>query len=310
MTPSLTAIVCTHNRASYLAAAVASLAAQRELGAGNLEIIVVDNASTDDTPRVIAELQRQVPCLRSVEEPSLGLSRARNAGWRSAGAGVVAYIDDDAIAAPTWARRILDLFATRPRPACAGGPVRALWEGRRPAWLSDAVSECFTHVDWGSDRSALTPAQWLAGCNVAFARDALADAGGFPAELGRVGASLLSMEDVAVQRTLRRRGLPVLYDPQIVVEHRILRERLNPAWVERRVYWNGVSTALLQRLEIEPSPAARLRAAAAMAGRLMSSPALLLELGRRSSDAARFERRCKALGRLGFVRGMLGPKPA
>lgn len=309
MSPSLTAIVCTHNRALYLVAAVSSLAAQRHVAAGELEILVVDNASTDETPRLLRELRGELAELRSIEEPQLGLSRARNAGWRNASAPVVAYIDDDAVASPTWARRIIDLFAGETRPACAGGPVRALWEAGRPQWISAAVSECFTHVEWGGERTTLAAGQWLAGCNVAFTRDALASAGGFPTSLGRVGASLLSMEDVAVQRAIRRLGLPLVYDPEIAVEHRILPDRLAPDWVERRVYWNGVSMALLQRMETSPSLVSRLRAAASMIGRMAGSPAGLAHLLRRSDDAARFERRCTALGRIGFVRGMLGRAP-
>jgi glycosyltransferase involved in cell wall biosynthesis len=52
----VTAVVCTHNRGALLAACLRSLARQ-ELAAGAHEILVVDNASTDDTPGVIDDMR-------------------------------------------------------------------------------------------------------------------------------------------------------------------------------------------------------------------------------------------------------------
>ncbi len=306
MTPRLSAIVCTHNRASYLESAILSLTHQQGLESDDLEIVVVNNASTDRTTAVIDSLSQRFPALRAIEESRLGLSHARNAGRHHARAPILAYIDDDATAHPHWGHRILDTFGDEPSAGCVGGPVRARWETSKPSWLSDAVSECFTDIDWGDKRIRLDEGRWLAGCNIAIRGNVLDQVGGFSTELGRVGTSLRSMEDIAVQRALRRIGRPIVYDPGISVEHSVLPERLVPTWVERRVYWNGVSSALLERTQSGVQPNRRRRLAWQMTTRLLSQPGDLAHLLHRSSDPSSFERRCTALGRIGFLRGLFG----
>lgn len=73
---SISAIICTHNRDQYLAAAIDSLLAQT---LHDIEVIVVDNASTDTTAEVV-QMRLSDPRLRYVYEPTLGLSIARNTG--------------------------------------------------------------------------------------------------------------------------------------------------------------------------------------------------------------------------------------
>ena len=95
--PSISVVVPTHNRAASLPGTIQSLT-QQTLGANQFEILVVDNASTDETRRVVCEEFCWVSNLIYVHEPQLGLSNARNAGWKNATARDVAYLDDDATA--------------------------------------------------------------------------------------------------------------------------------------------------------------------------------------------------------------------
>ena len=101
----ISAVICTHNRAAYLQKAIQSLIEQT-LPKDQYEIIVVDNSSTDNTKQVVSRLQ--AACLRSQEktdacglqleacdlvryvfEPVLGLSQARNTGWKAAFINIV-----------------------------------------------------------------------------------------------------------------------------------------------------------------------------------------------------------------------------
>src|SRR5262249_11056668 len=82
--PSLTAVVCTHDRPELLARCLDSLVALRERGAAKapeLEILVVDNAPSDDAARDAAS---QRPRVRYVREPITGLDFARNRGLAEA----------------------------------------------------------------------------------------------------------------------------------------------------------------------------------------------------------------------------------
>jgi hypothetical protein len=55
------------------------------------------------------------------------------------------------------------------------------------------------------------------------------------------------MEEVVVQRRLQGRGVPVRYDPAMVVRHRVPASRVTAEWLERRAFWQGVSSALCER---------------------------------------------------------------
>ena len=304
MPVEISAVVCTRDRAPWLEAALASLAAQT-LPCAAREVIVVDNGSTDDTPAVLERAARTDPSVRVLVEPRPGLSRARNAGWRAATGRWVAFLDDDAVAAPDWLERIASAFAARtPRPGCVGGPITLVWPGARPAWLPSFMDDCFTALDLSPVPVELDGGRWLAGCNMAFARDDLEALGGFDERLGRAGESLLSMEDVALQRRLARAGRSPYYDPAIAVRHHVVPERLSQAWVERRVHWNGVSAARALRLDGARMPR-RLRLAARTLAGLLASPELVGAALARSAQPERFARRCVVLGRLGYVRGLL-----
>ncbi len=87
-----------------------------------LEIIVVDNGSTDATARVLAEFQGR---LQVVREPRRGRSQARNAGVRAAKHPVIAFIDADCIASPNWLRRLVPRLDD-PAVGAAGGRIAAV----------------------------------------------------------------------------------------------------------------------------------------------------------------------------------------
>ncbi|MBY6539820.1 glycosyltransferase family 2 protein [Rhodococcus sp. BP-349] len=75
------------------------------------EIIMVDNASTDGTGRILAELASRMPAVRVVFEPRPGVVMARNAGFDAADGDIICRLDADARAKPGWARTIREFFA-------------------------------------------------------------------------------------------------------------------------------------------------------------------------------------------------------
>ena len=296
--PRISAVVCTHNRADYLRQALRSLTEQT-LPPAAFEIVVVDNASTDETPSVMREATGGGVDLVGVHEGRRGLAHARNAGLRTARAPYVAYLDDDAIASPAWLRTLLDVFeGERPVPGCAGGRIDPIWEAPRPAWLGDALLPYLAIIDWMPEPGVLDESRYLAGANVAFARAALEEVGGFSPELGRIGTRLLSNEEIAVERRLRRRGYGCYYHPAAAVSHHVPASRLEQRWFVRRFYWQGVSDAVLEMLEQERSTSRRL-ARSVVRGVL---PALRRWRpgGRRAADPARFLRHCEAAHDLGY----------
>jgi glycosyltransferase involved in cell wall biosynthesis len=92
----VSAVVPTRNRSNFLALTLQSVLAQRLV---DLEVVVVDEASTDDTAEVIASLRD--PRVRVVHHDApVGVAMARNHGWRVATGNWIAFVDDDDLWAP------------------------------------------------------------------------------------------------------------------------------------------------------------------------------------------------------------------
>ena len=307
MNTLISAIICTHNRAEYLGKAVQSLIDQRT-PQDKYEIIIVDNCSTDSTKEVVEQFS-SVNNIRYLYEPNLGLSYARNTGWRNVRGTYVAYLDDDAVACPTWLDTILEVFETvTPRPGCVGGKVEPIWEGPRPIWLSDWLLHGLTLVDWSDTPHALNDLrmEWLVGANIAFPTDLLESVGGFTSELDRVGNKLLSSGDVFLEKQIMKLGYSCFYHPDIAIKHHVFESRLNQSWFTHRYYWQGVSDAVMQILQERPSTLKRLRLAVSKAITLARSPKKVMKLILPTKNPERFTEKCFALIALGYIYGLLG----
>lgn len=251
----ISAVVCTFNRAAYLAKAVESLINQtypRE----HYEIIVVDNGSTDNT-RDVVEQFGQSARIKYIYEPIKGLSQARNTGWQAAGGEYIAYLDDDAIASPQWLEKMMVAFETvRPAPASVGGKVAPIWESERPAWLTEDMLTAYAIIDWGNQARFFKPSnpEHHVGCNVAYTREVLQKCGGFNVNLGRKGKNLLSNDENLIKKYIDSHGLGIYYDPEIFVKHLVPKERLTRRFMLRRHLWQGVSDVVLWYEESPSTP--------------------------------------------------------
>jgi glycosyltransferase involved in cell wall biosynthesis len=239
--PQISAIICTHNRAFYLGAAIDSLLKQEFTG--KFEVIVVDNASTDDTRQVV-QARLPHPRLRYIYEPVTGLSVARNTGAKTAQGAILAYLDDDAVASPYWLAVLYAAYQTNQTLAIAGGRVTLLWPigFQPPRWLSPGLAGNLGAYDLGSaplliDRPGLTPR----GLNYSIRRSFLAQVGGFDPNLGRVGTSLLSNEELHMTELALEQGWQVAYLPEAHVAHQVAPERLQRSWFLNRGWWQGIS---------------------------------------------------------------------
>lgn len=122
----LSVIVCAHNEARYLPACLHSLLAQTRVPD---EILVVNNASTDET-RAVAQ---QIPYVHVVDEPRKGLVVARETGRRAATGDILIYLDADCRAPLTWLERVEQRFLSTPDLIALSGPYRYYdwdWWGR------------------------------------------------------------------------------------------------------------------------------------------------------------------------------------
>jgi len=242
--PAVSVVVCTRNRSAALAGALESVLAV-DFDAAAWELVVIDNASTDDTPEVAARVAAANPGrVRLVVEPEVGLSAARNAGIEAAAAPIVAFMDDDAYPEPGWLTAIVDGF-DRPEVMCVGGPVAPLIEGELPDWFRGRFLPYLTVWDPGDEPVELIYNEYPRGANVAYRRSGLERVGGFSPHLGRKGASLLSCEEIELCLRLERAGFVTLYQPAARVSHLTPVGRLTPQWLAARFAAQGRSEAIV-----------------------------------------------------------------
>ncbi len=256
---SLSVLICTYNRAALLGETLAALVRCRRPNGVRLEIVVVNNRSTDDTRQTIANLAALSPVpIRYTEESQPGKAFALNHGLTVVTGDIVALTDDDVIPGDGWLERIVGAFRARditftfgrivPRwPHGRGERARALVGGHQEIWGP------FGLVDYGREPVDYTPERMHEqrlpmGANVAFRRDVLLRAGGWRSDLGKPDGSLIQGEDHEIMLRLWRLGLYAgTYDPEMSVAHYIRPETTTPRYFRRWFFSNGRSVARMDR---------------------------------------------------------------
>src|SRR5215510_5300388 len=238
----LSIIIPTHNRAALMARAVRSAFALH-YPSDRYEIIVVDNASTDNTPEMLESLQNEAAgnVLRYVREDRLGLHNARHAGARAAEGKLLLFTDDDATFDSGWAKAYVEVFARHAAMMAAGGPVRPLWETDPPQWLLDYISESkifgILSIMEPYTNFRLDPNGFFFGVNMAIRREVLFELGGFNPE--SFGDIWLGDGETGLNRKLWKRGFLIGYVPDAVVYHHIPPQRMTIDYFRRRMANEG-----------------------------------------------------------------------
>jgi glycosyltransferase involved in cell wall biosynthesis len=219
---------------------------------GQLEVVVIDNGSTDSTPDMLRDWQRAGEHRRVVVEPRVGVVNARNASLHATDREILLYVDDDALVPAAWARAHLAVYESDDRAGSVGGPVSLFWPDSRPDWITDELTQWFSALDFGDESGPFPTIHGPYGTNMSIRRTAAIEAGGFDRWLGRSGASLLSGEEPDLTRRLRAAGWNIVYTPSAAVVQQVIPERMNRRWLLRRGWAQGVSNARLEILAERP----------------------------------------------------------
>ncbi|WP_417909678.1 glycosyltransferase family 2 protein [Candidatus Electronema sp. PJ] len=243
----ITAIICTHNRERFIEKCINSLY-QQTLDQSLYAVLVVDNGSTDRTAAICQQFTH-LPNFKYVYEAEIGLSCARNTGWKVSRTPYIGYLDDDAVADRLWLEKALWSFEqVQPQPEWVGGPVQLEWEVPAPVWLSEAYYGALGWVNWGDlPRFLEAEGEWLVGCNSFYRLDVLQQLHGFDTRLGRKKNLLLSGEEVQFQHRLRALGGRLYYHPDVCMYHFVPKERTEPSFFYKRYYWGGITDYIISR---------------------------------------------------------------
>jgi glycosyltransferase involved in cell wall biosynthesis len=237
MSIEISAVICTYNRADLLSGALDSLCHQT-LASDRYEILVVDNASTDNTAEVVQVCQDNYPdyAIRYFHEAKQGLSYARNRGWQEARGEYVAYIDDDCKVPEQWLTEAIEIIRCV-SPGMLGGPYYAFYNSPKPAWYKDEYGSHMVADQAGK----LPPDQYLSGGNLFIHKDLLRAAGGFNSLLGMAGKEIAYGEETALIRWVGRYKPQTLiyYSPELFVYHLVRETKWNFVWLIRQRFAQG-----------------------------------------------------------------------
>jgi glycosyltransferase involved in cell wall biosynthesis len=242
-------VVCTHNGATRIAETLRHLSAQTIAAPHSCEVLLVDNASTDDTSAVArASWPEDSPIpFRIVREETLGLTAARRRGWEEAAGQLIAYIDDDNWLPPAWAATALGIMVDHPEVAACGGPAEPVFESEPPEWF-DRFAGNFAagrQSPFSGDVTETRPVLWGAGLTVRKDDlDKLWSSGYRTVSSDRRGGQLASGGDTELCLALVRMGGRLWYDERLALQHFMPAGRLRWGYLRNLYMGFGAATVV------------------------------------------------------------------
>jgi cellulose synthase/poly-beta-1,6-N-acetylglucosamine synthase-like glycosyltransferase len=239
--PAISVIICayTEGRWAPLVAAVESVQDQT-LPAH--EIIVV----IDHNRRLLARVRERFPQIVAIENSAQqGLSGARNCGIIAASGAIIAFLDDDAAAAPDWLARLAAGYRDG-LVLGVGGRIDPLWEETPPRWFP-AEFNWVLGCNYIGLPTAPAAIRNLVGANMSFRREVFAAVGGFRPGMGRLGTIPLGCEETELCIRVHQRAPRAIlqYEPAAAVRHLVTPNRTTTRYFFSRCWSEGRSKALV-----------------------------------------------------------------
>ena len=243
-TQSISVIICAYAEERWVDL-VAAIESVRRQSVPCLEIVV----AIDHNPALLERVRSDLPGVVAVEnrEPR-GLSGARNSGLAVAQATIVAFLDDDAMAAPDWLEHLSAGYED-PAVLGVGGAIEPHWSGDRPRWFPEEF-DWVVGCTYRGMPTRIAPVRNLIGANMSFRREVFEAIGGFRSGIGRVGTRPVGCEETELCiRALQRWPDRIFcYEPRARVYHRVPTLRASSSYFRSRCYAEGRSKALVSRL--------------------------------------------------------------
>jgi len=214
--PLASVVIPNWNGAHHLPACLEALRAQT---CSDLEVILVDNASTDGSVALVAERYPEVRLL--VLGRNLGLTGGNNAGFRAARGDILISLNNDTQADPRFVEALVTALQAHPEAGMAAAKIR-LFDRRDvihsagDGYGADGIP--FNRGVWQRDEGQFDEPGWIfGGCGgaVAYRRAMLDDVGLFDESF------FMYCEDVDLNWRAQLAGWPCWYTPQAVVYHKL-----------------------------------------------------------------------------------------
>jgi glucosyl-dolichyl phosphate glucuronosyltransferase len=242
-TDRVSVVICayTEDRWQNLVEAIESV--QRQTVPPHEIVLVIDH-----NPSLLARARQTFPGIAIVENRQpRGVSGARNSGVDAANGEVIAFMDEDATAAPDWLGW-LSRYYDDARVMGVGGAIEPVWLIDRPKWFPDEFDWVVGCTYLGMPEVTCRVRN-LIGCNMSLRREVFQKIGGFRSGIGRVGVSPVGCEEteLCIRLNQQHPQSQLLYEPGSRVYHRVPVSRSNWRYFLSRCYAEGLSKAIVAR---------------------------------------------------------------
>lgn len=236
-------VICTYTEARWHQLVMAIESIQRQCIPPKEIIVVIDH-----NMHLLERVRMHLAEVKVTENRGdKGLSGARNSGIAKAKGVLIAFLDDDAEAEPTWLLKLREC-CTNPRVVGAGGFVSPLWEEKRPGWFPKEFYWVMGCSYQPLSQKAIVVRNPFGGC-MCIQRKILEDVGGFRNGIGRVGTRPLGGEETELCIRIKQHfpQKVFIYEPQAKIHHHIPSQRATLHYFLLRCYSEGLSKAFIAK---------------------------------------------------------------
>jgi glycosyltransferase involved in cell wall biosynthesis len=241
MTPTISVLIATYNRAEVLRRTLESMCALDQTQA-SAEIIVADNNSTDNTKEVIESFRNHLP-VKYCFERKQGKNAALNQAVELARGKLFIFTDDDVLVDPDWLVEWAEGVARWPNYDVFGGPILPNW----PCALPDHIHSIpfyemtFCVLDPKQEEGPFVTGRPF-GPNLGIRRHIFESEGfRYNEKVGPSKGNYIMGSESELLKRLETAGHKAIYLPRIGVQHIIRAEQLTTKWLYARAYRYGRS---------------------------------------------------------------------
>jgi glycosyltransferase involved in cell wall biosynthesis len=230
-------IICCYNSSNRIKPTLEHLALQDISEEVPCEIIVVNNASTDDLQVVVEDTWSKCGSpypLKVVFEPTPGLAFARRCGVQQAKYSYGVFCDDDNWLAPTYLTKVAETFDAKPKVGLVGGCSTPVFESEPPAWFYTQCSSYAIGVQ-APETGDITHRGFVWGAGMGFRLNVLKsiyEAGINPLVSDRTKTTLTSGGDGEIGAWFIFAGYRIWYDSELKFQHFIPEKRLTSSYYQ------------------------------------------------------------------------------
>jgi len=249
-----TVAICTYNGAKRVPSVLRKLMNQVVSDGICWEILVIDNASMDNTQKICEEFFKKFYIsAKVVYEAKPGLVFARRRAALEAHGDIICFLDDDNMPATNYIQNVINAFMHNPKAGVIGSRVIPRWEVPPTPLAKTVANFALAICDLGDEPVEIkATGGGIVGAGMCIRRDLLRklfESGRLLKSVsGRKGGNLMSGEDLAISILVRKIGYKTFYEPTMCIEHIIPPSRMKKDYLLRLYEGIGRGQASVRRI--------------------------------------------------------------